>query len=781
MRRREATACAIGIAALAGLALGLPGAGQAQVPQAGRPLAAASAPARATAGASPHAAPAAAGYRLPPGADLGDVRAVARAAAERRDWATALPRWRALEVAAPDDIDLLIESARIYGFADRNAEAAARYRVILAKAPERRADLLLSLAWQTLWAGEPVRAAPLFEEVARNPSGHAGGGDGFDAWLGAAQARQNAGEHEAALAALEAAQARRPDDRSVARERARTLMHLERYAQAITAYDAAGAAMADDATADIELLIESARAHGFADRNAQAAQRYRAILARAPEQRADLQLPLAWQTLWAGEPAEAERLFAEVAARPADFAGAGDGFDAWRGIAESRQNAGDLEGSLAALHEARAMRPADRTIARRIAQTLAWLDRHDEAIAAFEQLLESDPDDRGSRYGLARARNVSGRHRQAVADYREAFARDRTRAEEVPNDARFDRARALRWAGYDDLAHQALADLPQAEAQWLRNWRTQRDSLRWLDASLEQASDRDELDTRINTASFGWRPDGATSVEVGTRLVDLAEPGRHARGEQLSLSLRRRFGAAESAIGSPADRGPVWASLTLAANRYGDWHPLSGVARLRWLPTDTLRIDGELGREIIETPVALGNRVHVDIAALGADWRWQPRSSLAATLAALRFDDGNLRTRINLRADHQLRANPKVVAGIEAMAFRSTDPSSNTRPGRGYWNPESYREARAYLAFGHEAWPWDFTLKLGVGTARETDGWGNRAKGEPNLWELSISYDLARQLKLRAWAGGSGGSMGVGSGGEGYWRRYVGLGVTGWF
>src|SRR5690606_14234292 len=129
------------------------------------------------------------------------------------------------------------------------------------------------------------------------------------------------------------------------------------------------------------------------------------------------------------------------------------------------------------------------------------------------------------------------------------------------------------------------------------------------------------------------------------------------------------------AIGSPDDRGPLWASVTVAANRYGDWHPLSGVARLRWLPTDTLRIDGELGREIIETPVALGNRVHVDIAALGADWRWQPRSSLAATLAALKFDDGNLRTRINLRADHQLRANPKVVAGIEAMAFRSSDPS----------------------------------------------------------------------------------------------------------
>ena len=733
-------------------------------------------------------------YRIPAGAELVDVRAEAREATDRRDWNAALPRWRALEVAAPDDIDLLIESARVYGFADRNAEAAARYRVILAKAPERRGDLLLSLAWQTLWAGEPVRAAPLFEEVAQAPSAYAGGGDGFEAWRGAAEAHGNAGNPEGALAALEAAQALRPSDQDIALERARTLVQLERYVDAIAAYDAAGAWAAKGAAGghasgadsrqsavDLDLQVEAARIHGFADRNAEAARRYRAVLEAAPERRSDLLLPLAWQTLWAGETEQAEALFREVAARPTDFAGAGDGFDAWRGIAESRQNAGNLDSALIALEEARKLRPDDRAIARRIAQSLAWLDRHHEAIATFEALVTSDPNDRASRYGLARARNFAGLHRQAIADYREAFERDRASDNEIPNDARFDRARALRWAGYDDLAHQALDGLPQPEAQWLQAWRTKRETLRWFDTNLELASDRDQLDTRINTAAFGWRPTAATTLEVGTRLVNLAEPGRHARGEQLNATWRHRFGTAQDAIGSVGDRGPIWASVTVAANRYGDWHPLSGVARLRWLPTDTLHIDGELGREIIETPVALGNRVHVDIAALGADWRWQPRSSLAATLAALRFDDGNLRTRINLRADHQLRANPKVVAGIEAMAFRSSDPSSGTRPGRGYWNPESYREARAYLAFGHEAWPWDFTLKLGVGTARETDGWGNRAKGEPNLWELSISYDLARQLKLRAWAGGSGGSMGVGSGGEGYWRRYVGLGVTGWF
>lgn len=536
------------------------------------------------------------------------------------------------------------------------------------------------------------------------------------------------------------------------------------------------------APTDADLLIESARVHGFADRNDEAAQRYRRVLGIAPARRGDVLLSLAWQTLWAGRPAEAEPLFVEIAANPAAFAGGEDGFDAWRGAAEARQNAGDLNGALEALQRARTLRPDDRTIARRSAQTLAWLDRHDEAVAAFSALVASDPDDRLSRYGLAQARNFSGRHRQAAADYRAAFQADRAAGREPTPDALLDHARALRWAGYDELAHQALAGLPQDDARWLRDWRTARETSRWAGAAFEAATDRDELDTRAVSAVFGWRPGGApNAVEIGARRVNLSEPGREVHGERLGITLATRIDAGADAIGSTADRGPLWPSLTLAANRYGSWNPLTGAARLRWLPADTLRVDGELSREAVETPLAIANRVTVGVAAVGASWRWRPDASLAATLAALKFDDGNLRTRLNLRADHTLRLRPKVVVGVEAMAFRSSDPASDDRPARGYWNPRSYQEARAFVALGHASGPWEFSAKAGLGTARERDGWGNRSDGEPNLWEIAAAYDLNRSVQLRAWAGGSGGSMGVGSGGEGYWRRYAGVGLTGWF
>ncbi len=538
---------------------------------------------------------------------------------------------------------------------------------------------------------------------------------------------------------------------------------------------------------DVDLLIESARVHGFADRNAEAAQRYRKVIELAPARRVDVLLSLAWQTLWSGDAAGAEALFQEIAAQPAAFAGGGDGFDAWRGVAEARRNGGSLAGSLEALERAQSLRPGDQATARDIAQTLAWLDRYDEAIAAYTRLIERDPTDRASTYGLIRTLNNAGRHREAVAHYRSAFAADRSAGRNPPQDAQFDYARALRWAGYDDLAHPALQGLPDPDAQWLRDFRTGRELRHWADAGVEFSTDSDDLDTRLVTGVFGWRVSPSSSLDVGVRLVDLTEPTRDASGQRLALAWRMRFGAAPEAIGSPADFGPVWTALSLQANKYDDsltrddWQPATGYARARWMATDTLRVDAEAGREVVETPLAISNRVTANTAALGADWRWQPRSSVAVLLSSIDFSDDNRRTRVNFRADHRVWNRPRVVVGVEALAFRSSDPTSDTHPYVGYWNPRDYQEARAYAVVEHEARPWDLRMKIGVGASREEDGWGNRSSGNPNVLELSAAYDLDKSVQLRAYAGGSGGSMGVASGGDGYWRRYVGVAVTGWF
>lgn len=154
--------------------------------------------------ASPQAGAAARGAGGATGATEGDtattepdpatLRARARAATDRRDFATALPLYERLVEGAGTDADLLIEAARVFGWADRNARAAALYRQALAVAPARRADIVPSLAWQTLWSTDATTALPLFEEASRlHPNDRAIG------WaLG--QALNTAGRHRDAIA-----------------------------------------------------------------------------------------------------------------------------------------------------------------------------------------------------------------------------------------------------------------------------------------------------------------------------------------------------------------------------------------------------------------------------------------------------------------------------------------------------------------------------------------------------------------------------------------------------
>ncbi|MBI5720178.1 MAG: hypothetical protein HZC37_21090 [Burkholderiales bacterium] len=122
--------------------------------------------------------------------------AAARAATDRRDYAAALPLFERLVQRAPADADLLIEAARVFGWADRNARSAELYRQALAAAPARRADIVPSLAWQTLWSADATAALPLFEEAAALHPG--------DRPLGWAlgHALNAAGRHRAAIAAF---------------------------------------------------------------------------------------------------------------------------------------------------------------------------------------------------------------------------------------------------------------------------------------------------------------------------------------------------------------------------------------------------------------------------------------------------------------------------------------------------------------------------------------------------------------------------------------------------
>lgn len=493
----------------------------------------------------------------------------------------------------------------------------------------------------------------------------------------------------------------------------------------------------EDAGAD--LLIEAARVHGFADRNAEAARLYRRALAAAPARRADIVPSLAWQSLWAGEAGAAAALFEEwrgsvrgrAALEPLD------------GLAQAERERGRTDAAAAALREALALAAGDAPQAARRTRQLAGV------------------------------LNDAGRHGAALGVLGAPAAGD---------EERLLFARTWYWAGHEERALALLANAAAASEQaWLRDWRVARELQVHAQASFESSDDRDGLTTRATRITAGWVPQPGASIDFGVRRLELADSAGAPSFTQFEASARWRFGAPDAAFGT------WWPQLMLRAHEGDGRHPLLPAIRLKWLPADAWRIDAEHQRELVENPQALANGVRLDTTALAAAWRADARFTFSGTLGLQRLDDGTERRRTLLRAESRLAARPRWTLGIEASGLERTQEGAAGSANRGYWNPRRYGEARLYAAFSHEwrldARPLELQARAGFARSRETDDAGTRTSGSPHLWELAASVDFSPALRLRAAAGGSGRGVGLatGSSGAGYWRRWGQLAVVGWF
>lgn len=449
--------------------------------------------------------------------------------------------------------------------------------------------------------------------------------------------------------------------------------------------------------ADADLLIEAARVFGWADRNVRSAELYRQALAAAPGRRADILPSLAWQVLWSADAASALPLFEEAAA----------------------------------------MRPGDRP--------MGW--------------------------ALGQALNAAGRHREAIATFRR-WSPPATEAE------RLDLARAWRWAGYEDRAWPLLREATAPESVWLREYRVARDVAPYAFGSFEVSEDRDTLRGRSLSLGAGMQPVAQANIELGGRRLDLDDDFGAADATTFEAAARLRLGEPDSPTGT------WWPQLVLRSHRIGTWHPFTSTLRLKWVPADRWRIDAERTRELIETPRAFANRVHVDVTSIGADWRRDERLAVAGAMAHLRFDDGTTRQRLSARGEWAVLTRPRWTVGAEWSRFERTREGAPGSDARGYWNPDRYDEARLVSGIAWEMRPWELQARAGLARSREVDGAGNASSGAPHLWELAAAWDPAPAWRLRASAGGSGQALGLGNTGASgarYWRRWAQLGLHGWF
>ena len=550
---------------------------------------------------------------------------------------------------------------------------------------------------------------------------------------------------------------------------ARQAVDAHQYATALPLYETLLAQQPGNA----DLLIEMARVYGFADRHNEAIATYLRVLEVAPARRRDVLGSLAWQTLWSGDAAAALPLFVEAQDHAADAKARAD---LLRGEGEAQAALGDTRGALAAYQKAAQLRPQDRDLKRRIAQAWLWLDDYAQAEGAWRALLAEDPNDRRSQAGLARTLNAAGRHNEAIRAY--ATLDDGSDA-----DVRLDHARAMNWAGYPAPAYALLDGRTDHDAVWLRDWRIDREQISYAYGTAEYATDADGLDVASITGAAGKWLAPRMLGEVGYRYVNLNDDDGNVNGHRLYATLR-------GAIGEPGVTPPglVIPAISIGLNDYNGWTPITGNASVRWMPVDLWRISADLGRELVETPLAVDNRITVDVGSLGVEYRAPPHWEFAGALSYLRFSDDNNRSRVNGSIGYALRFNPKVVVGIEGAAFEDSLPASyaavpppGTTAPHGYWNPKRYAEGRVFAGIWGEKQPWEWYGRVALGASRETDGDCNTTNGNPNLLEAGVAYDVGPRLRWRAFVGGSGSSFAVGNGGAGYWRRYIGFNLTAWF
>lgn len=500
---------------------------------------------------------------------------------------------------------------------------------------------------------------------------------------------------------------------------ARRHVEAQRYSEALALYET----LLQQRPNDADLLIEAARVNGWNDQHARAIELYRRVLELAPQRVGDVRLALAWQLLWAGQAQEAQRMFAaETAAYP-------DKPEALHGLAEAAVANNHLDIALDSYRRLLRLDPNDMKAILGEARVLQWLGRDREAVQAYERILAQRPDNREAKLRLARSYNALGRHQRAAkllgAEVTPASA----------NDDRVEYARALRWAGLDNRALSTIEGLETAAAGDLRR-QLQFDLADRVSLMAGYSNDSDELESY--TTSIATRIHIGETRELGlsARRAVLDQHANRIYGTRYILNYGGRVGSHDSGYGI------LWPRLEVGERRFAGWHTAAWKISAKWLPADLWRVDLEAGNDIIENIRSIQNRVRLDYASAGFDYRFAPRWLASLGLMSARFDDTNRRTRASGRIEYLTLTDPRLILGIEAMGFNDSAPPS---PNRGYYSPDRYREVKFAATVQKHAVGWDLYFKGALGHLTESPGSGSTLY----TLEAAASRPLGNQGTLR--------------------------------
>jgi hypothetical protein len=160
----------------------------------------------------------------------------------------------------------------------------------------------------------------------------------------------------------------------------------------------------------------------------------------------------------------------------------------------------------------------------------------------------------------------------------------------------------------------------------------------------------------------------------------------------------------------------LWPGASLTAQldqMFGrGWSPTLGSAAVHWKPADPWYFETSVERDLVDTVVAVRNRVVFDTAAVSADWSPVKELTLVAGVSRGTFSDDNNRSGRTLR----LIYSPARLPWFNAQLRTKRSDSAGT--GIGYFNPRRLEEYEFLLSaagapFGEH---WNLSLQAGAGS-----------------------------------------------------------------
>ena len=229
-------------------------------------------------------------------------------------------------------------------------------------------------------------------------------------------------------------------------------------------------------------------------------------------------------------------------------------------------------------------------------------------------------------------------------------------------------------------------------------------------ATALDSHDRAELDTgaalRRENGNASAAPGSGIDAHLRLHSAPLAEADtghwravavseRHTAEPEEGQALRLRYG-----LGA-VFRGADTRFEALAWHNRGALQKDGASLAAAWTPDDHLWLGAEAEAFARDVPLrALLYGITADAAALSASYRWHESASVAASLRALDFSDGNQRRSVSITGLQRLVAVPFFTLDVRPGFYAS----SNSLAGGPYFNPVRDRSVSVDLEANHQIW-----------------------------------------------------------------------------